>query len=105
LQRRPEKAKIVPYRQGIWGMSVKPIVETMDAELLSVYGRACGRVLARAHAKTGDQATISGYLGTSDQFDEAMADFAVAYSDQAEKNYAALKAAVRSGKIKVYQEQ
>jgi len=84
---------------------IKPMVETMDAELLRIYAKACGRVLARAHAKTGDQATISGYLGTSDQFDEAMADFAVAYADQAERDYAALKAAVKNGKIKAYREE
>ena len=93
------------YVRQLRDAKIKPLVETMDAESLSLYAKMCGRVLARAHAKTGDQATISGYLGSSDQFDEAMADFAVAYADQAERDYAALKAAVRNGKIKVYQEQ
>jgi hypothetical protein len=77
----------------------------MDAETLPLYAEACGMVLARAHAKTGDQATISGYLGNSDQFDDAMADFAVAYADQAERDYAMLKTAVKNGKIKAYREE
>ena len=47
---------------------------------------------------------ISGYLGKSGQFDEAMADFAIAYADQAERDHAALNAAVRQGKITVYRE-
>ena len=67
---------------------------------------ACGWVLARAHAKASEvSATIGGYLGaSSDEFDEAMGDFALAYADQAERDHAALKAAVRKGKIEVYQE-
>ena len=83
---------------------IKPLVETFDAKVLAVYGEACGWALARAHAKAGDALTISGYLGSSDPFDEAMGDFALAYADQAERDHAALKAAVRAGKIKVYLE-
>ena len=52
----------------------------------------------------GDAAEVAGYLGSSDQFDEAMGDFAVAYADQAERDHAALKAAVRKGEIEVYLE-
>jgi hypothetical protein len=46
-------------------------------------------VLARAHARSGDGAAISGYLGTGDRFDGAVADFAEAYADQTEADYAA----------------
>ena len=45
------------------------LVETYDAELLSIYAKACGWVLARAHAKAGDPWMISGYLGRQDDFD------------------------------------
>jgi hypothetical protein len=83
---------------------IKPMVETFDSEILLVYARACGWVLARAHAKAGDAMTISGYLGNSGQFDEAIGDFSLAYADQAERDHAALKAAVRKGKISAYQE-
>jgi uncharacterized protein DUF2252 len=69
-----------------------------------IYAKGLRRVLARSHAKTGDQFTISGYIGTSEQFDEAMGDFAVAYAKQNEEDYNALKTAVKRGKIKVYRE-
>ena len=32
---------------------IKPLVETMDADLLKQYAKLCGWVLARAHAKAG----------------------------------------------------
>jgi uncharacterized protein DUF2252 len=66
----------------------------------------CGLVLAHAHAKVSQlSGTISGYLGSSrDEFDVAMGKFALAYADQAERDHAALKAAVRKGKVTVYQE-
>src|SRR5271169_2128648 len=53
------------------------------------------------HAKAGDPWTISGYLGNGGQFDDAMGKFALAYADQAEKDHAALKAAVRAGIVEV----
>src|SRR5262249_11751161 len=93
------------YVRQLRDAKIKPLTDTYDAEMMAMYGKACGRVLARAHAKTGDQFTVSGYLGTSDQFDEAMGDFAVAYADQTEEDYAALKTAANNGKIKVYQEE
>jgi len=74
--------------------------------VLDLYGMICGWVLARAHSKVSElSSTISGYLGSSsDVFDKAMGRFALAYADQAERDYAAMKAAVKKGKIKVYQE-
>ena len=90
------------YVRQLRDAKIKPLVETFDAETLSVYGEACGWSLARAHAKGGDALTISGYLGTKDPFDEAMGDFALAYADQTERDHAALKAAVRAGKVEVH---
>ena len=55
----------------------------------------------RAHAGRADPWTISGYLGKGGQFDDAMGNFALAYADQAEKDHAALKAAVRAGIVEV----
>jgi len=69
--------------------------------LLAIYARACGWALARAHAKAGGPWTISGYLGKGRDFDEAMGKFALAYADQAERDHAALKTAVRAGIIEV----
>jgi uncharacterized protein (DUF2252 family) len=92
------------YVRQLRDIKIKPVVETYDPDFLCVYGKACGRVLARAHAKTGDQCTISGYVGMSEEFDEAMAKFALAYADQTERDYAALKTAVKNGKIQAYRE-
>ncbi len=53
------------------------------------YARLCGRALARAHARAGDPALMSGYMGDSDAFDDAIADFAVAYAKQTEIDHEA----------------
>jgi hypothetical protein len=65
------------------------IGEIAEDEGLLDYSRLCGRTLARAHARSGDPAVITGYLGDSDAFDEAIADFALAYAAQTEKDHAA----------------
>jgi hypothetical protein len=54
-----------------------------------------------AHAKSGDAAKIAGYAWKSDELDEAMVRFAFSYADQTEKDYQALVADARSGRIKV----
>jgi uncharacterized protein (DUF2252 family) len=87
------------YVRQLRDAKIKPLVETFDEELMILYGKICGWALARAHAKSADVAGIAGYLGTGDQFDEAMGDFALAYADQAERDHAALKAAVRKGTV------
>jgi hypothetical protein len=56
-------------------------------------------VLARAHARSGDAAGIPGYLGAGTAFDNAIVAFANAYADQTERDYAALAAAVKSGRL------
>jgi hypothetical protein len=68
------------------------------------YAELCGWTLARAHAKSGDAATISGYLGKSNAFDQALAEFSMAYADQNEKDHAALVEAVGSGKVEALAE-
>ena len=93
------------YVRQLHDAKIKPLVETFDAEMLDVYAQACGWVLARAHAKASEiSATISGYLGGSnDTFDAAMGKFALAYADQAERDFTMLKRAVQNGKIAVSQ--
>jgi len=80
-------------------------LEGTSAEQVSRYAEICGTVLARAHAKSGNAATISGYLGKSDVFDQALGDFALAYADQTVRDHAALVAAVNSGRIKALVEE
>ncbi len=79
-------------------------LEAMTPPDLADYAEYCGWAVARAHAKSGDAARISGYLGKSDAFDRALAAFAVAYADQTERDHAALVAAVRSGRLHAEEE-
>jgi uncharacterized protein (DUF2252 family) len=73
--------------------------ETMDPDLLRLFGRLCGASLARAHARSGDPVAIAAYLGSGDRFDRALTVFAQAYADQNERDFEALGAAARSGRI------
>ncbi len=74
-------------------------VEGLGSDSLLRYGEACGRTLARAHARSGDRFAIAGYLGTSDTFDRALAVFARAYANQNASDHAVLADAVASGRI------
>ena len=74
-------------------------VPAMDAEQLGYYGRLCGWALARGHARTGRASLIFGYLGGGKDFDNAIADFALAYADQNEKDYQQLAGAVANGRV------
>jgi hypothetical protein len=65
---------------------------------MAVYAQMCGWTLARAHARSGDRIALAAYLGGTDKFDQAIADFAEAYADQNERDYAALQAAVKDGR-------
>ena len=68
------------------------------------YTQVCGRTLARAHARSGHAATISGYLGSGAAFDQAIAMFANSYAEQVMRDYDALTAEVRSGRITAVRE-
>jgi uncharacterized protein (DUF2252 family) len=73
-------------------------IEQMNPSDLAVYSGMCGWTLARAHARSGDRVALAAYLGGSDKFDQAIADFAEKYADQNERDYAALQAAVKDGR-------
>ena len=60
--------------------------------------------MARAHARCAQPARIAGYLGSSDKFDEAIADFSIAYADQSERDHKILTTAVREGRLGVVRE-
>jgi len=93
------------YVRQLRDAKIKPLVETFDRTMLETYGKACGWALARAHGRASHPWLVSGYIGTSDAFDEAMGKFAIAYADQAERDHSALKAAVSAGKIEVHIEE
>lgn len=88
------------YFRQLRDMKISPIIESFDAGDLRTYGRACGWALARAHARSGDAASITGYMGASEVFDDAIADFSVEYADQTQKDHRAFVKAVRQGRIK-----
>ena len=89
------------YIRQLRDAKIKPNVETFRAADMAVFAQWCGHSLARSHARSGDAAVISGYLGKSDTFDKAIADFSAVYADQTERDYAVLKKAARSGRLKV----
>ena len=80
-----------------WKLSLD--TQVMTPRSLSAYGQVCAWTLARAHARSGDRIAIAAYLGSSDSFDKAIAEFAAAYADQNERDYAALGEAAASGRI------
>jgi len=89
------------YIRQLRDMKKGPEIETYWAERLIDTAELCGWALAHAHARSGDAARISGYLGKSDAFDLALADFSQAYADQSEQDHEVMRAAVRSGKLAV----
>ncbi len=74
-------------------------IATMIPAGVRAYGQVCGWTLARAHARSGDRIAIAAYLGASDVFDRAVAQFASLYADQNERDYQALAEAAASGRI------
>ena len=80
-------------------------VEAFSVVHMNRYAEVCGSVLARAHAKSGDAAKISGYLGKTDAFDNALGEFSLAYADQTVRDHAALVAAVKAGRLKALVEE
>jgi uncharacterized protein (DUF2252 family) len=75
-------------------------IERMVPSGMEAYAGMCAWTLARAHACSGDRIAIASYLGRSDRFEQALADFAEAYADQSEADFHELEAAERSGRIK-----
>jgi uncharacterized protein (DUF2252 family) len=88
------------YFRQLWDEKGSVIIDGMKPKELAAYAEICGQTLARGHARSGDAVTISAYLGSSDAMDQALADFAELYADQNELDYAALTAAVKTGRVK-----
>jgi len=80
-----------------WKFSID--IASMIPRGLRLYAELCGFALARAHARSGDEIAIASYLGGSDVFDQAIADFAAAYADQNERDYEAFTSAIASVRL------
>jgi uncharacterized protein (DUF2252 family) len=89
------------YLRQLWDMKGSVDISTLQLPGLQFYGAICGWSLARAHAVTGDAVAIAAYLGTSDRFDGAIADFSEAYADLNARDHAAYVAAIEAGRVSV----
>jgi uncharacterized protein (DUF2252 family) len=87
------------YVRQLWDMKGSVDTSTLPPEGLAFYGTVCAWALARAHARSGDSVAITAYLGTSDTFDGAVADFSEAYADQNERDHRAYVAAIGEGRV------
>lgn len=92
------------YVRQLRDMKVSFSFDEVTPMRLKNYAKFCGQALARSHAKSGNAAMISGYLGKSDAFDEAVSRFSIKYAKQNQKDYEALLEAVRAGSIKAIKE-
>jgi len=90
------------YVRQLKDRKLASVGEIMEREALRFYAELCGTTLARAHARSGDAALISGYLGSSEAFDAAIQEFAVDYADQSERDHRLLAEAVRAGRLKAH---
>jgi uncharacterized protein (DUF2252 family) len=89
------------FVRQLWDWKTSVDLDTILPEGLELYGEVCGFLLARAHARSGDRIAIASYLGKSDSFDRALAEFAVGYADQNERDHAAVRQAADEGRISV----
>jgi uncharacterized protein (DUF2252 family) len=80
-------------------MKASADVMGMSVPELSGYLELCAATLAHSHARSGVAAAIAAYLGRGDPFDRALVRFAVAYADQNQRDYEALKHAEASGRV------
>jgi hypothetical protein len=75
------------------------------APRLAEFATACGKALARAHARTGDPTAIAGYIGKGRRFDDALGEFAVSYADQTASDHRRLRDAIAGGALEGSTEQ
>ncbi len=74
-------------------------LDALSARQFEGLGMVCAHLLARAHSQSPGWGAIPGYLGSSDTFDHAVTGWSKAYADQTERDFEALEAAVKSGRV------
>jgi uncharacterized protein (DUF2252 family) len=89
------------YIRQLRDAKVKPVLEIMKARNMTDYAKACGWALARAHARTGDPSVLSGYIGNSNEFANAIAKFSISYADQNDADYTKMLEAIKEGKLPI----
>ncbi|HEY2350434.1 MAG TPA: DUF2252 domain-containing protein [Puia sp.] len=88
------------YVRQLRDIKIKVLVESFGKNIMELYADWCGHAMALSHARSGDADLLRGYMGKTDEFDEALASFSVSYADQNEKDYQSFKRAIRDGRIK-----
>jgi uncharacterized protein (DUF2252 family) len=88
------------YVRQLWDWKLSANVATMAPDALGVYAQVCGHALALGHCRSGDAIAIGSYLGGSDGFALALADFARSYADQNDRDHQALLRAIAAGTVK-----
>ena len=92
------------YIRQLRDVKLSAIVEEWESKTLRAYGKICAWALAQGHARSGDAASIAGYMGSKSSFDDAISEFAVGYADQNELDYKAFAKAIEAGRVKVVTE-
>ena len=87
------------YVRQLRDMKLKFPIEQFKPAKMIIFAEWCGGTLRAPHARSSEPALISGYLGKSDTFDQAIAAFAVTYADQVERDHENFTKAVREGRI------
>jgi len=87
------------YWRNLRDMKVSADVNAQPTNTFLAYAELCGATLARAHARSGDAAAISGYLGKGDVFGKALGRFAISYADQNSRDHEALVQAIKDGRV------
>ncbi|WP_276379084.1 DUF2252 domain-containing protein [Flavobacterium sp. H4147] len=89
------------YIRQLRDAKVKPVLEIMKPKNMADYAKACGWALSRAHARSGDPSIISGYIGDTNKFAEAVSEFSVLYADQNEQDYHKMLEAIKQGRLPI----
>lgn len=92
------------YVRQLSDAKIKPVVSVMKPTNLFSYADICGQALATAHSRSGDAVILSSYMGEDATFADAIANFAVAYAEQNERDYDAMVEAERDGRIQAERE-
>jgi uncharacterized protein (DUF2252 family) len=87
------------YWRQLRDMKISADINAQPLSAFLAYAELCGMTLARAHARSGDAAAISGYLGKGNEFAHGLARFATTYADQNDRDHAALQQAIKDGRV------
>lgn len=93
------------YVRQLRDMKWSPNPAQMSKEAYATYATLCGTALARAHARAGDAVAIDSYIGSSEKFPRAIADFARSYVQQNDEDYSLFMNGIASGEISVSSSQ